>query len=128
MNEEIEFKVLYDKPSKKGNPTDKSIVITIAVNKNKDVPTAGFAIKLPDIPHVPKIGRAVALKSKYSNIFDVDEDRPEYYLLNYLNLTNVRYPEHIMDRIKTIIGRAVVKTLIYNKTYKILDYTNKISD
>lgn len=128
MNEEIEFKVLYDKPSKKGNPTDKSIVITIAVNKNKDVPTAGFAIKLPDIPHAPRIGRAAALNSKYSNIFDVDDDHPEYSLLNYLHLTNHKYPEHIMDRIKTIIGRAAVKTLVYSKTYKILDYTNKIDD
>lgn len=113
----IKFKEIWDKPSNKGFPTKDSIVITIALTKhnNSGLYTAGYAIKLPDDQPIPRIGRAIARKSKYSMLFDVDIVTPESYVLDYLELVGKRYPSRIMNRIKLMIGfnEASMKSYTY---------------
>ena len=72
----ISVATIFDKPSKNGFPTKDSIVLT-ALYKFKDISNpyylneldiradVGFALKAPGDEHVPRFGKAIALKDMY---------------------------------------------------------------
>jgi hypothetical protein len=104
----IRFKELWDKPSKKGFPTKDSVLITIAIDDtgyDVDIPTVGITVKVPGDEPCPKIGRAIAVRNLYSGIYDMDLDLLEKDIFNYLECYPVqKFTNAVRDRIKIICG------------------------
>ena len=130
--EVVIFKEIWDRPSKKGFPTKDSVVLTIAIFPAKDdteMTTGGYAVKMPNDQHIPRIGRAIARKAQFSYLFDVDMDRPEKHTLDYFDLVKKHFKPSITRRLKNIMGKVDIGTKFTTKILPIMEnYANCIED
>lgn len=79
----IQDVIFFDKPSKNGYPTKESLVLT-ALYKFTEVSNpyyinellinveVGFALKAPGDEHVPRFGKAIALKHMYQEEMEME--------------------------------------------------------
>lgn len=58
---------VYDAGSIKGNPTDKSVLVTVLYKREGNTLNIGCSVKLPNDIHKARIGKAIALRHYEQN-------------------------------------------------------------
>lgn len=102
-NENLDIVYICDKTSKRGQPTNESLVLTIVLNKdNDDVYTIGIALKVPGDNFVPRIGKAIAYRNWKTRMYQVDNFSKLTLLSTAIKYFNTKLKSHIRERLYTM--------------------------
>lgn len=119
--ENLEVLEFFDCPSKKGTPTDKSVVITVlaksVLDKNMEVKyKIGMSVKSPIDLYKPRIGKSVAYRKMHSyDIYISDLDGLTISLFSLLSQFNIFTKKGIEKRIINIMYEYTYDMVLIQK-------------